>query len=191
VTASDRGITLLPVFVGVRRIVGTLGLAAVFAAGVGCNGSGSTPQTLPPVSGSPTPSPSSTAPSRQAELDAATAVVREYFRLVNRLRVQMNAAAIGRLMTADCRCREQVAAIRDAARRGQHYIDHAARLALTPAFQSGSAVQVLVSYDASAGGLVDSRGHHVTTSRPRRGVKRLFSLQLVSGQWLIASIGAV
>ncbi|MBV9293307.1 MAG: hypothetical protein JO222_12715 [Frankiales bacterium] len=178
-------------FVGLRRMVGALGLAALLAACPACSGSGSTPQTLPPVSGSPTPSASATATSRQAELAAAEAVVRQYFSLVNRLRVRMNAAAIGRLMTPDCRCREQVAAIRDAARRGEHYVDHASSVTLTPAFQDQRAVQVLVSYNASVGGLVDSHGRRVTTSRPRRGVKRLFSLRLVSDHWLIASIGAV
>jgi hypothetical protein len=105
-------------------------------------------------------------------LEAAADVVRKYYAL----------------MAPQCPCREQLAAITEARSHGEHYIDHVRLASLTPTRDSSTEVSILVQYDADRGGLVDRHGRPVTTSQPRKGIKRLFHVALISGRWLIASI---
>lgn len=185
-------VTLLPVFVGARRLFVT-GLAGLLlgASAVACSGSGDRPRTLPPLSTTPAASASTAPSTQQDELAAATAVVRRYFAVVNALSRDMNAEALAQLMTPDCTCRQQVAAVRLAAERQEHYIDKATGLNLTASADGRTIVEVLVQYDASRGGLASASGKLISSSPPVRGVKRLFRLRFVNRTWLIYSIQAV
>jgi len=102
----------------------------------------------------------------------------------------MDSTAIASLMAAGCRCRAQIAAIDAAKSKGEHYIDHVQLVSLTPVRDSSTEFSVLVEYNAAHGGLVDSHGRPVTTSKPRKGVKRLFRVGLHGNQWLIDDIGS-
>jgi hypothetical protein len=121
-------------------------------------------------------------------LEAAADVVRKYYALLNQLRTNMTPDGIAALMAPQCPCREQLAAITEARSHGEHYIDHVRLASLTPTRDSSTEVSILVQYDADRGGLVDRHGRPVTTSQPRKGIKRLFHVALISGRWLIASI---
>lgn len=175
---------LLPV--RARRFALVVGVAALFAAA--CSGDPGHPTTLPSLSATHSPSVSTTPTS--SDLEAATQVVREYYTLLNHLAMTMDARGIGALMTSTCGCREQLTAIENARSKGQHFIDHVELVSLTPVRDTPIEVSVLVEYNAARGGLVDSSGHPVTTSKARRGVKRLFRLAFETNRWLIADIGA-
>ena len=150
--------------------------------------SGDKPVALPSLSQSPTASPTpSPTDSAQAATSAVNAV-RAYYTIVNNFHRQMDAAALAALMTKTCTCQQQVRAVTEAAARGEHYIDHAHLVSLTPAVNSATSVDVLVEYNASAGGLVDGSGHHVTTAPAKDGIKRLFRLREIGGRWLIVEI---
>src|SRR3954452_5449074 len=131
----------------------------------GCSSGGSAPRTLPPLSTTPAADTSTAPPtSKAAELAAVKAVVRRYYQLVNRLHSDMPADAFAAIMTPDCVCREQVAAIRQAVSKHQRYIDTATVVSITPALESKTAADALVQYNAGPGGLVNSQGQRVTSA---------------------------
>ena len=173
-------------FVGGRRLRLAV-LAALISVGAGgCSGGSDSPQSLPPISTTPAPSQSSAPP--QSPKAAAVAVVREYFRLINQLPRTMNGQALADLMTKSCACREQLAAIRHAKEKGEHYTDHWRHLSLAPAINGPTSIDVLARYDTAAGGLVDANGKRVTYAAPKQGVQRLFQLVLDAGDWKIDRI---
>jgi hypothetical protein len=176
---------------GRRRGLGIGLLAAGIVLLSACSSSGSTPRTLPRLSTTPAAATSAAPPtSKAAELAAVKAVVRRYYALLNALHERMDPAPFAALMTPDCVCRAQVNAIREARDRNQHYIDTVRLVSLTAAMETDSRADALVQYDARRGGLVDSAGRHVTSTRALAGVKRFFILEKVNGHWLISEIRA-
>ena len=175
-----------------RVAIGLLTGAMVACLGVlsGCSSGGSAPRTLPPLSTTPAAVTSTAPTSKAAELAAVKAVVRRYYSLINELHRSMDAEKLGSLMTPSCSCREQVDAIRQAASKGQRYIDTVRLVSLTPAIETPTQADVLVQYNALRGGLVSASGRTITSTRPQEGLKRFFVLQLIGDQWLIAGIRA-
>ena len=140
---------------------GAIALAAVLAA---CGGSGSSPTVVPPLS--TTSSASATSAPAQDPKAAAVAVVREYFRLINNLDHDMNAHAFVAITTGGCPCRAFARQVREHAAKGEHYFGHIKLLGATPAADSPTQVQVLVSYDSSSGGTATDDGRVLYNGQP-------------------------
>jgi hypothetical protein len=176
----------LPVFVGGRRLV-LVPLAVVFALGLtGCSGSSDSPTTLPPISTTPAAS-QSTAPATDAKA-AALAVVKEYFRLLNNLENDMAVASFARLESASCSCRKLLTSLREARRRSQHYFGMAQVRSMKAVVDTPTAVEVLVTYDSTAGGLKGEDGSVITRAPGRNGVTENFYLQKLSSGWRIVNL---
>jgi hypothetical protein len=168
-------------------------LAMTLAA---CGGSSSAPKSLPtlPTATDPAPSsasPTPTATSKKAELAAAKAVVTQYYQVANSLKTHMDAPALSALMTATCPCRAQVRAVRDAAQKGEHYIDHAHINNLVPSVEGPAAAFVLVDINASRGGLETADGRAITSAPAAKHIRRVFRLVNLDGHWLIDRIEAL
>lgn len=116
--------------------------------------------------------------------------MRHYYQVFNALHRTMAAGALAAMFTQDCPCRAQVRAVRSAARRGEHYVDHATVNVMRASVQDRRHAFVLVNLDTGRGGLVRAAGRVVTSAPPRRGVQRVFRLVQVGGRWLIARIEA-
>src|SRR4051794_3461969 len=103
-------VTLLPVFVGVRRLAAASGVALLLMLASACSSGGGQPRTLPALSTTPVVSTTSpaAAPDKQGALAAAEAVVREYFHAKNHLAQDVHARRLARLVTNDCSCRTLV-----------------------------------------------------------------------------------
>jgi hypothetical protein len=171
----------------------TVSVAMTLAA---CGGSSSAPKTLPTLPSATDPAPSSASPtatgtSKKAELAAATAVVAQYYKVANNLKTHMDAPALAALMTSRCPCRAQVRAVRDAAQKGEHYIDHAHINNLVPSVEGPAAAFVLVDLNASRGGLETSDGRTVTSAPAAKHIRRVFRLVNLDGHWLIDRIEAL
>jgi hypothetical protein len=170
------------------------------AAGIGASSCGgdstSAPTTLPVLHASSLrPSASaagfgtpSAASGRQAERATVTAIVRRYYQALNNLHVRMDAGALGALLTTSCPCRQQVRAIRSAKSKGEHYVDHVDIIKLIANLDGPKLADVLAIFDARRGGLVDVRGHHVTSAAATKGTQRDFVLVERGGIWLIDQI---
>lgn len=102
----------------------------------------------------------------------------------------MAAGALSSLLTPACPCQAQVRAIRRAARRGEHYVDHASLNALRPSVEGPQHAFVLVNLDTGRGGLMTQDGSRVTSAGPQHGIQRVFRLVDVGGRWLISQIEA-
>lgn len=166
------------------------GMAASLTLLAACSSDGgSAPRTLPPLSTTPA-AVTSTAPptTKAADLAAATAVVRRYFTLKNGLRQNMNAVALDRLETSDCPCRRFLNSVRQIAAKHERYFGRAVSLHLTPAADSDALVEVLASYDTTAGGIADAKGHILTQGKAHRGVVAMFYVKRVRDRWLISDI---
>ena len=118
-------------------------------------------------------------------------VVRHYYAAANRLPDDMDPHSLASLFTAACPCRAQVQAVRRAAARGEHYIDHAHLNALRPTIESSRRAVVFVDLAAASGGLRRADGTVVTSAPPARHVRRVFHLVKISDRWLIDQIDAV
>lgn len=151
----------------------------------GCSGSGGAPTTLPSLSASPSATPSATAAN---DLDAATAVVRRYYALLNGPTTEANAAALAQLMTPDCSCREVVSAMLNAVQRNEHFFGQNHVVGVTASLDSPDAAEALVTYNYTDTGLKDAHGRVLSMSRGRLGTKQLFRLTRHSGSWKIATI---
>jgi hypothetical protein len=183
-----------------------LALMTVLGSSAACSGGSSGPATLPALSSSvatplptasaspaasPSPVASATAATqrtRKAELAAVTAVVRRYFATVNDLHRTMNANELADEFTSACPCQAQVRAVRSAAAKHEHYIDHATVNALRPVLQDPSHAQVLADYDSTSGGLVSRDGRRITTTRSEIHVRWNFELRRGNSVWRISSI---
>jgi len=163
-----------------------LTVAAAIALAAACSTNPGRPTTLPTLTPSPTASPTSST----SDLEAATNVVRQYYALLNRLSTTMDSRGLALLMTAYCRCRQQLTAIDQAKAKGERYIDHVELVSLTPVRDGNTEVSVLVEYNADSGGLVDAHGRPITRSAPRKGVRRLFRVVQQANIWLISDIGS-
>jgi hypothetical protein len=179
----------LPVFVGGRRLVLGSCLAALLAGAAGCSGSGSGPRSLPPLS--TTPAARATTPpavSEKAELQQATAVVREYFRLLNTRTSTRTERALSLLMTSDCTCQRVVKSIGEVLRKNQHYYGRNRVVSVTPALDGAQDADALVEYDYTDSGIKDSRGQVVTNTAGRRGTLLSFQLTRRGDKWLIRQV---
>lgn len=163
---------------------------------VACGGQPPAPASLPTVSSAvarPTAPPTGqprtpSTPPPQSTRQAALALVERYYQVLNSLHRTMDAAALASLLAPTCPCRAQVAAVRRAAARGEHYIDHASLNVMRPSVQDTHHAYVLVNLDTRRGGLVSADGRLVTSAPPRRDVQRVFRLVRHGQQWMIASI---
>lgn len=169
------------------------GLANVSATGCRSGeGAGVRAGSIPSVAESAKPAASAalTGPARRppTERGRVLAAVHRYYRVINALHQRMDAAALASLFTATCPCQAQAAAVRQAAARGEHFVDHAALNVLRPSLQGPTHAFVLVNLDTGRGGLVGRDGDRVTSSAPKRGVQRVFRLALIRGRWLINQI---
>jgi hypothetical protein len=178
-----------------RLAVATL-VASLLAGASACGGGGSAPQALPPLtsSASPAPSPTGSAPgttSKQAELAAATAVVRRYYALLGTVTTSADPDAFASLMTGNCECRKFVNALRAVNRKNEHYFGTAHIRAIRPVADGPSLVQVLVSYDASKGGIARQNGTVVARSHALRAAALDYRLVRHDERWLIADVAVV
>jgi hypothetical protein len=186
---------------GSGRIAAGMALAVAALVSMTACGSDSSsgPGTLPPLSAPPSTSPSlaSPAPStsaaggKKAELAAATAVVRRYFAVVNELHEVMDAKSLAAIFASSCPCQQQVRAIKSAGAEGQHFVDHATINALRTNRDGLNLADVLADFNSSAGGLVNSHGHHVTSTKAKKHVRWVFDLRRFGSRWLITSIEAI
>ena len=152
----------------------------------GCGGGGSKPVSLPSLS--PLDSPTPTATSSQTELDAVSAVVRQYYSLLNGDTTRANASALSALMTASCPCQEVVSATKQAVARHQHFFGTNRVVSAVPNLDGPNAADVLVTYDYTRSGIKDANGHVVSSGPGRRGTTQDFRLIKRDGRWLIAKI---
>ena len=179
----------MPVFVGGRRL-GLALVAALMAVGTaGCSGSSDSPTTLPPISTTPAPSQTSTPP--QSPKAAAEAAVHQYFRLLNNLEHKMDVQAFARLESRTCPCRKLLASLRQAKARSQHYYGKARIRSISTVVDTATAAEVLVTYDSTAGGLMEDDGAIVTRAPGRVGITENFVLRAVAGRWVIVNLVAV
>jgi hypothetical protein len=81
--------------------------------------------------------------------------------------------------------------VQSARKRDQHYIDHARVKVLRPSVEGPRVVSVLADYNSSSGGLVDSHGRRVTSTKAKRHVRWLFDVQRSGSRWLISSIESI
>jgi hypothetical protein len=171
------------VFVRGRSVVVALACALLAA---GCGSGGGTPRTLPPLSSRPTasPTPSADAPN---ELAAATAVVRQYFRLLNQLAQGTAPSDFSALETAGCNCRKFLAMLRVVRSRHRHYFGRAHLTAVRPSVNSPTEVEVLVAYNAGPSGIADSRGRTIHRFPRRTGATEVFTVVRSSQRWLISN----
>jgi hypothetical protein len=176
----------LPVFVGGRRlrlVPVAISLAVVLSA---CGGSGGKPQTLPPLSNSPSTTP--TVSPTQNPKAAAVAVVREYYKLLNAPSTFANATALAALMTSDCPCRRVVEATRNVARKSQQYFGTNHLVSVTPSIDSRRLVEALVQYDYTDGGIKDEHGMVISRTAGRKDNLVRFVLSRRGDRWLIMRI---
>lgn len=179
----------LPVFVAGRRIGVALGLAGVLTLSAACGGAKDEPAHLPPISVTPASSASSSpAYDEQADLHAATAVVREYFRLKNGLTHGATPAQLAAVITPTCSCQELVQAARQLQQKNRYYFGRATIRNLTPSIDDRDHVEVLVTYDSSAGGTKADDGEVIYRGQAHHGVEQLFLVERVNENWAVADI---
>lgn len=177
---------ILRVFVTARR-PGLAALLAAAAIGIGgCSGSDE-PRTLPPLSTTPAATSSSVS-SQQDELKAATAVVRQYFRLLSAETNNATAEALERLTTSDCACRRTARSIRAAAAKHERYVGSARIKQVVPALDSHAQVEVLLTYDSTPGGLIDSNGRYIERVSAVTGTTLNFYVVARNGGWVIRQV---
>ena len=122
------------------------------------------------------------------DLAAEAAVVRQYFRIINHLDTDMDAAALARLMTPACPCHKLERSVRDEAAHERHYFG-TARLNRVQAHLDGPALgDVLVDFDATVGGVRTAAGAVASRTPARRHVNWDFVLVHRGGTWLINRI---
>ena len=169
------------------RRLGLACVAAVVALLVGgCSGGGSKPVSLPSISPTDAPSPSAT--STQTQLEAVSAVVRQYYSLLNGDTTTANATALAALMTPSCPCREVVTATKQAVARHQHFFGTNSVVSIVPNMDGPAAADVLVTYDYTRSGIKNASGRVVSSGPGRRGTTQDFRLVKQNGAWLIAKI---
>jgi hypothetical protein len=176
-----------------------LAVAALLSM-TGCgSGSSSGPGTLPPLSAPPSTSPSlaSPAPStsaaggKKAELAAATAVVRRYYRLLNAPTSEASANALQALILPNCKCQEIVRSLRSATRKHEHYVGSGHLTALRAAYDSPQQVQILVSFASTKGGLARGDGSFVQHTKAQRNVTENVFVFRTHADWMISEIDLV
>jgi hypothetical protein len=162
----------------------------------GCGGSSSGPHSLPPLSATPTattsasPSPTAT-DSKQAELAAATAVVRRYYALLNNLSNRTDITSFTAIETAECSCRNFLQSLRMLQGRREHYFGTEHITALRAVVDDPITAEVLISYDATKGGIASDAGKVVSTVPPIKGAALNYRLTSQGGQWRIFRVDLI
>ncbi len=180
--------------VGISRRVATACLAVGLASAglAGCSGSSEKPRTLPPLSTTPAASSASSSPAdEQTALAEATAVVRQYFHLLNGPTTLETAHALENLMTSGCECRKVASSTAAIARRGQHYFGQSRLVSITPSIDGPGAADALVQYDFTRGGIRAADGSIVSQTPGRVGALVSFVLERQNGGWLIARVAVL
>jgi hypothetical protein len=181
-------VTLLPVFVGVRRLAVATGVALLLGV-TSCSSSSDQPRQLPPLSTTPVSTTSPAAvPDKKAALAEAEAVVREYFRAKNNLDRDVRAIQLANLVTPDCSCQELVRSARRLAHKGQHYFGAAHITGIHAVADSATNAEVVVTYDSTAGGTRDEDGRVIYRGSAHRGVTQNFYLRWDDSHWRIFNI---
>jgi hypothetical protein len=193
-------------FPGRRATIGLpalmLAALAVLAAGCGDNtqprslssGSASpaTPSSPPASqSSSPTASPTPTATGSAAIKKQLNATVRKYVAALNDLPHGMNAEAVSRTISQDCKCQEQVVSIRKVKQQGNHYTQQYKIVELTPAVTNSRHGEVLATLSETAGGIAKQSGKYVSRTPADPNLQRDFRLAKRHGEWLITVIGTI
>lgn len=119
---------------------------------------------------------------------AVERVVRRYYRIVDHLREDMDAAGLAAIMTPSCGCRALPRAVRRAIARRQRFFGTAHLLDLAPSIDGPRLADVLVAFNATRGGLVDQAGQVVASAPGVRQQRRDFVLIRQAGTWLIDRI---
>jgi hypothetical protein len=162
-------------------------LAALLAGIGGCSGSSGGPRSLPPLS--TTPAATTSPPvSEKTELQQATAVVRDYFQLLNSSTSLATARALAALMTADCKCRRVSSSTREVALKQEHYFGRTTVTNVTPALDGPGMADVLVNYSYTRSGIAAKDGRVLSSSPGRRGAALDFKLRSDGASWLIAEL---
>lgn len=173
---------------GVALALAAVGLASGCSSSQQSGSPRALPATTPPSS--TTAAPHLTRPNSTTAGPRATeaAVVRQYFRIINHLDTDMNAAALARLMTPACPCHKLERSVRDEASHNRRYFGTVS-LNRVQAHVDGPALgDVLVDFDRTVGGVRDSHGTILTRTPPRRHVNWDFVLVRRAGGWLINQI---
>jgi hypothetical protein len=178
------------VFVTARRALAGLAAAALVAGLAGCSGGGK-PTTLPSLTANTSLSPTPTATNKAAEMAAVSAVVHQWFRLIDGPTTVEAANAIDAITTPACRCRNASTSMRDAVKKQQHYVGTSHIVSFVPNIDGEATADVLVEYRYTDGGLVDASGHFVAHEKAHTGVESDFRLVRVGGQWLIDIIESI
>jgi hypothetical protein len=158
-----------------------------------CGGSSSAPKTLPTLPSATDPAPSSASPtatgtSKKAELAAATAVVKHYFKLLESSTSTSTVRQLQAVVLPGCACNQVVSSFREAVRRHEHYVGTGHIKFVRPIFDSSSSAEVLIRFDSSAGGLARRDGSYVNRVGEQHDVAENFDLQLESGAWRIQEV---
>jgi hypothetical protein len=128
---------------------------------------------------------------RAAELASVTAVVRRYYSLFNAATTARTAARIAALVVRRCPCYQLVRSFRAAARAHERYVGRGRLTAVRPEYDSPSEAGALVSFDATAAGLVRADGSYVDHVPARRDVTEHLELAPVRDSWRIVDITLV
>jgi hypothetical protein len=176
------------VWLGYRSLCAAIALTAI----AGCGSSSAAPKSLPQLPRStPTavvPSPTPTATSKKAELAAVTNSVAHYFRLLSAPTNTSTVSELQDMVLPGCKCNQVVQSFRDALRRHQHYVGTAHITLARPAYDSSTSAEVLVRFNASAGGLARADGSYVNQVSERRNIAENFYLRLQSTTWKIQQV---
>jgi hypothetical protein len=184
----------MSVMPGARQSYLLAGAALTVLGLAGCSSSSdSDPTSLPTLSpsasaASPTPSVSPSGTGKKAELAAATAVVKQYYSLLNRLSTKMDADGFAAITAPRCSCRGFVRDIRLTAAKGQTYfgVDHLE--AVKPVYVDPTTVQVLVRYSSAGGGIKSASGTVIHHGEPTHHASLNFQLSEQHSRWLIYEI---
>jgi hypothetical protein len=128
---------------------------------------------------------------RDTELAAVAAVVRRYYGLFNAATSARTASRIAALVVRRCSCFQLVRSFRAAARNHERYVGRGHLTAVRPEYDSPSAAGALVSFDATAAGLVRADGSFVDHVSARHDVTEHLDLVPVRGGWRIVDVTLV
>jgi hypothetical protein len=165
-------------------------LAMTLAA---CGGSSSAPKSLPTLPTATDPAPTSASPtpaatSKKAELVAATAVVKRYFKLLESSTSTSTVMQLKAVVLPGCTCNQVVSSFRGAIRRHEHYVGTGHITLVRPVYDSSSTAEVLIRFDSSSGGLAREDGSYVSRVSQQHDVAENFDVRLESGAWRIQEV---
>jgi hypothetical protein len=103
----------------------------------------------------------------------------------------MDADALAMLITDNCKCQEQVHAIKRVAGNGNHYTQRYKILNLTPTVDSPTKGEVLATLSVSAGGIARPDGTFVHRSKGDPKYDEYVHIAKHNGRWLVAAIDFV